>query len=60
MRHCLPYLLQALSKGADPDRMKGALYVLWNKGIGELLLDHSHSQMAHLFPASYAAAGKRS
>ncbi|KAF7789210.1 hypothetical protein EIP86_000151 [Pleurotus ostreatoroseus] len=33
MRHCLPYLLQALSKGADPDRMKGALYVLWNKGI---------------------------
>lgn len=28
-------LLKALDKGADPDRMKGALYVLWNKGIGE-------------------------
>lgn len=34
-RYSLPKLLQALSKGADPDRMKGALYLLWNKGIGE-------------------------
>lgn len=35
MRHCLPLLFNALAKGTDPDRMKGALYVLWNKGIGE-------------------------
>ena len=31
----MPALLQALEKGTDPDRMKGALYVLWNKGTGE-------------------------
>ncbi|KAJ6574754.1 hypothetical protein B0H19DRAFT_932973 [Mycena capillaripes] len=32
-RYVLPTLLGALSKGNDPDRMKGALYVLGNKGI---------------------------
>ncbi|KAJ6501707.1 hypothetical protein C8R47DRAFT_1108448 [Mycena vitilis] len=32
-RYALPTLLGALSKGTDPDRMKGALYVLANKGI---------------------------
>ncbi|KAJ8084329.1 Proteasome activator BLM10 [Marasmius tenuissimus] len=32
-RFALPTLLQALSKGNDPDRMKGALYVISNKGI---------------------------
>ncbi|KAL0578024.1 Proteasome activator BLM10 [Marasmius crinis-equi] len=32
-RFALPTLLQALMKGNDPDRMKGALYVLSNKGI---------------------------
>ncbi|KAK7058314.1 Proteasome activator BLM10 [Paramarasmius palmivorus] len=32
-RYALPMLLQALTKGNDPDRMKGALYVLSNKGI---------------------------
>ncbi len=34
-RFVLPTLYDALGKGNDPDRMKGALYVLWNKGIGE-------------------------
>ncbi|THV06075.1 hypothetical protein K435DRAFT_712109 [Dendrothele bispora CBS 962.96] len=32
-RATLPVLLGALSKGNDPDRMKGALYVLSHKGI---------------------------
>ncbi|KAJ7225864.1 hypothetical protein GGX14DRAFT_422660 [Mycena pura] len=32
-RYVLPTLLGALGKGNDPDRMKGALYVLGNKGI---------------------------
>ncbi|KAL0563362.1 Proteasome activator BLM10, partial [Marasmius crinis-equi] len=32
-RFPLPTFLQALTKGNDPDRMKGALYVLSNKGI---------------------------
>ena len=31
---CLPHFFSALVKGTDPDRMKGALHVLWNKGIG--------------------------
>ncbi|KAH9081608.1 hypothetical protein EDB83DRAFT_2512470 [Lactarius deliciosus] len=29
----LPSVYDALSKGSDPDRMKGALYILWSKGI---------------------------
>jgi hypothetical protein len=33
-RLVLFFLLDALAKGTDPDRMKGALYVLWNKGTG--------------------------
>ncbi|KAF4572630.1 hypothetical protein EYR36_007140 [Pleurotus pulmonarius] len=33
-RMILPHLFNALAKGNDPDRMKGALYVLGNKGIG--------------------------
>jgi proteasome activator subunit 4 len=36
-RFILPILFDALAKGNDPDRMKGALYVLWNKGIGWFL-----------------------
>ncbi|KAF7306621.1 hypothetical protein MIND_00453500 [Mycena indigotica] len=32
-RYALPTLLGALSRGNDPDRMKGALYVLANKPI---------------------------
>jgi proteasome activator subunit 4 len=31
----LPTMFNALERGSDPDRMKGALYVLWNKGTGE-------------------------
>ncbi|KAF8807254.1 hypothetical protein BYT27DRAFT_7189352 [Phlegmacium glaucopus] len=37
-RYMLPSLYKALSKGNDPDRMKGALYVLWNKGIAAYAL----------------------
>lgn len=33
----LPFLFEALSRGTNPDRMKGALYVLWNKGTGTCL-----------------------
>ncbi|EIN13635.1 hypothetical protein PUNSTDRAFT_94829 [Punctularia strigosozonata HHB-11173 SS5] len=37
-RFALPALLDALAKGTDPDRMKGALYVLWNKGTATYTL----------------------
>ena len=37
-RFTLPYLFRALEKNADPDRMKGALYVLWNKGTAAYAL----------------------
>lgn len=37
-RFTLPSLFAALTKGNDPDRMKGALYVLWNKGIASYAL----------------------
>ncbi|GLB36441.1 putative protein with domain of unknown function (DUF3437) [Lyophyllum shimeji] len=37
-RYILPKLFDALGKGSDPDRMKGALYVLWNKGIAAFAL----------------------
>ncbi|KAF9459432.1 hypothetical protein BDZ94DRAFT_1312356 [Collybia nuda] len=37
-RLTLPVLFDALSKGNDPDRMKGALYVLWNKGTAAYAL----------------------
>ena len=36
MRYILPSLFKALEKGTDPDKMKGALYVLWNKGTSML------------------------
>ncbi|KAF8274047.1 hypothetical protein EI94DRAFT_1714621 [Lactarius quietus] len=29
----LPAVYDALAKGSDPDRMKGALYMMWSKGI---------------------------
>ncbi|KAI0034963.1 hypothetical protein K488DRAFT_83562 [Vararia minispora EC-137] len=31
-RMILPDMFGALMRGSDPDRMKGALYILWNKG----------------------------
>ncbi|KAI0961210.1 hypothetical protein AcV7_000369 [Taiwanofungus camphoratus] len=37
-RFSLPFLFRALAKGTDPDRMKGALYVLWNKGTAAYAL----------------------
>jgi proteasome activator subunit 4 len=33
-RYIMPSIFNALSKGNDPDRIKGALYVLGNKGTG--------------------------
>ncbi|KAF8213422.1 hypothetical protein K438DRAFT_1750713 [Mycena galopus ATCC 62051] len=44
-RYVLPTLLGALGKGNDPDRMKGALYVLGNKGImGYALAECQHEE----------------
>ncbi|KAJ3537454.1 hypothetical protein NMY22_g5581 [Coprinellus aureogranulatus] len=41
----LPILFDALKKGNDPDRMKGALYLLWIKGTaGYALADHDFSK----------------
>ncbi|TDL28791.1 hypothetical protein BD410DRAFT_863415 [Rickenella mellea] len=37
-RFILPKVLDALAKGSDPDRMKGALYILWNKGVATYAL----------------------
>ncbi|KAH9947705.1 ARM repeat-containing protein [Amylocystis lapponica] len=37
-RFSLPYMFKSLAKGTDPDRMKGALYVLWNKGTAAYAL----------------------
>ncbi|KAI0823074.1 ARM repeat-containing protein [Trametes gibbosa] len=37
-RFTLPYLFRALEKKNDPDRMKGALYILWNKGTAAYAL----------------------
>ncbi|KAI8995384.1 ARM repeat-containing protein [Trametes punicea] len=37
-RFTLPHLFRALEKNNDPDRMKGALYVLWNKGTAAYAL----------------------
>ncbi|KAJ3843176.1 hypothetical protein F5878DRAFT_605646 [Lentinula raphanica] len=45
-RSTLDVLLNALTKGNDPDRMKGALYVLGDKGIMSYALadEHFHTQ----------------
>ena len=51
-------LLRALEKGTDPDRMKGALYVLWNKGIGKRLIILHKNSVDFRMTASYALAGK--
>lgn len=37
-RFTLPYLFRALDKKSDADRMKGALYVMWNKGTAAYAL----------------------
>lgn len=37
-RFILPYLFDALAKGTDADRMKGALYLLSNKGTASYAL----------------------
>ncbi|KAI0094551.1 ARM repeat-containing protein [Irpex rosettiformis] len=47
-RYCMPKLLQTLEKGTDPDRMKGALYVLWNKGTASYALADPHFHVKYL------------
>lgn len=32
-------MFDGLVQGTDPDRMKGALYVLWGKGTGKRLFN---------------------
>lgn len=51
-------MLGALEKGTDPDRMKGALYVLWNKGTGMRLQLLEFSYYSIFAPAGYTLAGK--
>jgi hypothetical protein len=53
----LPALFNALAKGNDPDRMKGALYVLWNKGTGTDNYMYSCRLLTRL-SAAYALGGK--
>ncbi|KAF5337321.1 hypothetical protein D9611_003207 [Ephemerocybe angulata] len=44
-RLVLPIIFNALGKGTDPDRMKGALYMLWVKGIAAYAIaDHEYQQ----------------
>ena len=47
---CLPTLFQALQPGTDPDRMKGALYVLRNNpvGISRLARSWTEGQLVRL------------
>ncbi|KAI0702440.1 ARM repeat-containing protein [Cytidiella melzeri] len=47
-RYCMPTLLKALEKGTDPDRMKGALYVLWNKGTASYALADPNFHVKYL------------
>jgi hypothetical protein len=58
-RLVLPTLYDALGKGNDPDCMKGALYILWNKGIGKFgLMRLAHIVLNFLyFAAAYALTG---
>ncbi|KAG6828604.1 hypothetical protein H0H92_007299 [Tricholoma furcatifolium] len=47
-RFSLPALFDALKKGTDPDRMKGALYVLWNKGTAAYAISDLGSHQQYL------------
>ncbi|KAF7784715.1 hypothetical protein Agabi119p4_880 [Agaricus bisporus var. burnettii] len=47
-RFVLPILYDALGKGNDPDRMKGALYIMWNKGIATYALTDQGLQRRYL------------
>ncbi|KAF9535499.1 hypothetical protein CPB83DRAFT_841859 [Crepidotus variabilis] len=47
-RYILPTLFKALEKGTDPDRMKGALYILWNKGVAAYALGDHHAHKEYL------------
>ena len=51
-------MYDALGKGDDPDRMKGALYILWNKGIGKCgCANHDNVTKSFLHTAAYALTG---
>ncbi|KAF8922284.1 armadillo-type protein [Mucidula mucida] len=47
-RFALPSLFDALERGSDPDRMKGALYILWNKGIASYALSDQSAHSRYL------------
>jgi hypothetical protein len=55
----LPSVFNALVKGSDPDRMKGALYILWGKGIGQVF-EYITNAIADTDAALYAVAGNSS
>jgi hypothetical protein len=56
----LPSVFNALVKGSDPDRMKGALYILWGKGIGQVFEYILPNAIADTDAALYAVAGNSS
>jgi hypothetical protein len=56
----LPSIFDALTKGSDPDRMKGALYILWSKGIGQAFRYVLLRTVADRDVAVYAIAGRPS
>ncbi|KAF9568547.1 hypothetical protein CPC08DRAFT_654918 [Agrocybe pediades] len=47
-RYVLPSIFKALERGNDPDRMKGALYILWNKGIAAYALSDQNFHREYL------------
>ncbi|KAJ2928817.1 hypothetical protein H1R20_g8194, partial [Candolleomyces eurysporus] len=47
-RLILPRVFDALGKGNDPDSMKGALYVLWNKGTAAYALADQELHKSYL------------
>ena len=53
----LPAVYDALAKGSDPDRMKGALYIMWSKGIGQISR-YFVECFADVDAALYAIAGR--
>jgi proteasome activator subunit 4 len=54
-------MFDALAEGSDPDRMKGALYVLWGKGTGKSPVpDTERLQLTERRAAAYAFADHNS
>ena len=54
----LPTLYNALARGTDPDRMKGALYILYDKEIGTKASFYMQFvSLTMVVTATYAIAG---